>query len=120
MCDVRNVIFEREVQYQLAKLKRDLLLSQGEEKASGTIKYILNALDNLGMFSSVGKNIRDTYNIDCPSNWFLLYVDKNYFVYSKTEKLITILKMYSNKQDFIYDLFGIEMRSEESKKYWGD
>ena len=44
----------------------------------------------------------------------------NYFVFSKTDTLITVLKMYNNKQDFIYDLFGIEMRSQESKDYWGE
>ncbi len=30
------------------------------------------------------------------------------------------VKMYNEKQDFIYDLFGIEMRSQESKDYWGE
>lgn len=117
---MRNVIFEKDVLHQLAELKRKLLLVQGEEKATKTIKNILNVLDDLGIFSSIGKNIKDTYDINCPSNWFLIYVDKNYFVYSRTDKLITILKMYSNKQDFIYDLFGIEMRSDESKIYWGE
>lgn len=114
-----EIIFEKEVQYKLADLKVKLIEMQGEQKALKTMKGILDAIDNLGIYS-IGKNIKDTYSIDCTDNWYLLYVNKNYFVFSKTETRITVLKMYDNKQDYICDLFGIEMRSQESIDYWGE
>ena len=104
----------------MADLKAKLIAIQGEEKGLKTLKNILDAVDNLGRFASIGKNIKDTYNVECPENWFLLYVNKNYFIFSKSEAKITVLKMYDNKQDFIYDLFGIEMRSKESIDFWGE
>ena len=116
---MREIIFEKEVQYKLADLKEKLVEIQGEQKAIKTMKGILEAIDNLGIYS-IGKNIKDTYNIDCPDNWYLLYVNKNYFVFSKTDTRITVLKMYDNKQDYICDLFGIEMRSQESIDFWGE
>ena len=117
---MRQVIYEREVQVKLAELKDKLSEMQGAEKALKTLKGILNSLENVAAFSSIGKNIKNTYNVDCPDNWYLLYVSKNYFVFSKTEELITVLKMYDNRQDFICDLFGIEMRSQDSIDYWGE
>ena len=63
------------------------------------MKRLLAALDNLGLFV-IGRDIKNTYNIDCPENWFLLYTDKNYFMFSRTEECVTVLKMYSEKQDF--------------------
>lgn len=117
---MREVIFEKEVQYKLADLKARLIAIQGEEKGLKTLKSILTAINNLGTFASIGKNIKDTYNVECPDSWFLLYVNKNYFIFSKSETKITVLKMYDNKQDFIYDLFGMEMRSKESMDFWGE
>lgn len=117
---MRDVIIELEVQAQLLELKDLLIVEQGEQKGNRTFKEIVSSIDNLGIFEAIGSNISERFNIECPDNWFLLYVNKNYFTFSKTDSLITVLKMYNNKQDFIYDLFGIEMRSQESKDYWGE
>ena len=117
---MREVIIEKEVQYQLARLQSILIEMQGKDKAERTFREIISAIANLGLFSDLGSNIKERFSVDCPDNWFLLYVNMNYFVFSKTDSLITILKMYNNRQDFINDLFGVEMRSQESKDYWGE
>lgn len=117
---MRNVIIETEVQYQLNDLKDYLISIQGERKGKNTFADIMSNIDNLEQFGDVGRNIKEYFNLDCPNNWYLLYVHKNYFIFSKTESTITILKMYNNKQDFIYELFGIEMRSQESIDYWDE
>ncbi len=101
-------------------LKDYLISIQGERKGKNTFADIMSNIDNLEQFGDVGRNIKEYFNLDCPDNWYLLYVHKNYFIFSKTESTITILKMYNNKLDFIYELFGIEMRSQESKDYWGE
>ncbi len=93
---------------------------QGEKKGKNTIKEILDAIENLGIYEKIGDNIRERFHVECPDNWYLLYVNKNYFVFSKTEQTINVLKMYDYRQDFIHDLFGVEMRSKESKEYWGE
>ena len=116
---MREVIIEDEVKYKLADLKQELLVSQGQVKGTKTFNSILSAIDNLEIFD-VGRNIKDEFYVECPDNWFLLYSNKNYFIFSRTDSLVTVLKMYNEKQDFIYDLFGIEMRSQESKDYWGE
>ena len=72
------------------------------------------------MFESIGCCLKEKYNIDCPENWYELYVNMNYFIFSKTDTEIVVLKMYNNKQDFLFHLFGIEMRSQDSIMYWGD
>ncbi|MBE5969670.1 MAG: hypothetical protein E7242_05500 [Lachnospiraceae bacterium] len=117
---MHNVIIEKEVQHQLLDLKNYLLNAHG--KAIGTSRFseIMSSLDNLQYFADIGSNIKEKYNVKCPDNWFLLYSNMNYFIYSKNDSTITILKMYNNKQDFIYDLFGVKMRSQESIDYWGE
>ena len=116
---MREVIISNEVKDGLVELKQKLLGLQGIEKGQKTFDSIMNAIDNLEIFE-IGRSIKSEYNIDCPDNWFILYTHMNYFVFSRTETMVTILKMYNEREDIIYDLFGIEMRSQESKEYWGE
>lgn len=115
-----NVIYEREVQFKLASLNEELIEKQGEQKGLQTISDIVASLDNLSMFPRIGQNIRDIFQVDCPENWYILYIKKNYFVFSITKTDVIVLKMYNEKQDFIHELFGIETRSNESIEYWGE
>ena len=114
-----DVIIEPEVQAKLKELKTFLLQSQGEKKGLKTFQEIISAIDNLQLYV-LGTSIRERYSIDCPDNWFLLYTNKNYLIFSRTDDTVKVLKIYDERQDFIYDLFGIEMRSQESKDYWGE
>ena len=116
---MRDVIIESEIKYKLVELRELLIESQGQKKGKKTFDSILSAIDNLAIFE-VGRNIKEEFNVDCPNNWFLLYSHMNYFIFSRTDSVVTVLKMYNEKQDFIYDLFGVEMRSQASKDYWGD
>ena len=115
---MRKVIIENEVVNQLVGLRQKLITSQGMSKGENTFQKIISSIDNLGIYSTLGRNIKIYYNVDCPDHWYLLISHRNYFVFSKTEELITVLKMYDEKQDFINDLFGISMRSRESIDYW--
>lgn len=116
---MKNVIIETEVQYQLSDLKDKLINTQGDKKGHKTFNEIISVIDNLEKYD-IGTNLKDKYNIDCPDNWFLLYVKQNYFIFSRTKTEVNVLKMYSNKQDFLFHLFGISMRSQDSIDYWGD
>ena len=117
---MREVIIEKEVVVQLNLLKSKLITMQGIKKGTVTFKKIIASLDNLGVYSGIGRNIKNYYNIDCPDNWYLLISHTNYFVFKQEEKRIVVLKMYDEKQDFIRELFGISMRSEESINFWGE
>ena len=116
---MREIIFETEVQNKLQDLKKYLVEIQGEKKASKTIKELIESLETLDI-NDFGYNMREKFNIDCPSDWFIYYSHMNYFIYSKSETKITFLKMYDYRQDFLQDLFGISMRSLESIKFWGE
>lgn len=116
---MREVIISNEVKDELYELKNRLLELQGQEKGQKTFGEIMHAIDNLEIFE-VGRNIKREYAVDCPDNWFVFYTHRNYFIISRTDSLVTVLKMYNEKEDIMKDLFGIEMRSRESKEYWGD
>lgn len=65
---MRNVIIEKDVQYKLLDLKNYLIESQGEQKGLKTFKEIVSSIDNLGIFDSIGSNLKEKFKIDCPDN----------------------------------------------------
>lgn len=115
-----TVIYSEEVKCKLKSLKDELVIIQGQKKGTKIIATIVSVLDSLGQFPDVGIPINERYDVECPDNWYLLYSNKNYFVYSKTDERINVLEMYDNRQDFMNELFGVEMRSSESKRFWGE
>lgn len=117
---MRKVIYSDIVKSKLKSLKDRLIVIQGMKKGTKTIKSIVSMLDSLGEFAEKGVPIKEKFDVDCPTNWYLIYSNRNYFVYSITEKQINVLEMYDNRQDFMNELFGIEMRSFESIRFWGD
>ena len=114
-----NVIIETEVQDKLEELRSILIQTQGDKKGERTFNDIISTIDNLQNYE-IGTSIRERFFIDCPSNWYVLYSHKNLFIFSRTKDTVKVLKMYNEREDFIFDLFGVEMRSQESKDFWGE
>ena len=82
------------------------------------MKNIMSALDNMAYFSLDGTSIREQYGIDCDYRY--IYTHKNYFIFTKTQTQVNILDMFNEKEDFIFKLFGVSMRSKDSIDYWGE
>lgn len=58
------------------------------------------------------------YNIECDYRY--LYVSHNYVFYRIESEKIIIVEMFDEREDFMYKLFGISTRTQESIDYWGD
>lgn len=58
------------------------------------------------------------YNTECDYRY--LYVSHNYVFYRIESEKIIIVEMFDERKDFMYKLFGISTRTQESIDYWGD
>ena len=58
------------------------------------------------------------YNIECDYRY--LYVSHNYVFYRIESEKIIVVEMFDEREDFMYKLFGISTRTQESIDYWGD
>ena len=56
--------------------------------------------------------------IECDYRY--LYVSHNYVFYRIESEKIIIVEMFDEREDFMYKLFGISTRTQESIDYWGD
>ena len=49
-----------------------------------------------------------------------IYVSKNYVFYRIEEKYIRIINLYYEKEDFMWQLFGVDTTSQETIDYWNE
>ena len=79
---------------------------------------ISKAIAELKRFPEMGISMREKYGLDC--DYYMLFVGHNYFIYRIVEGMVLILEIFNEKEDFMYQLFGIITTSQETIDYWGE
>jgi hypothetical protein len=55
-----------------------------------------------------------------PSPYHFLHICSNYVFYRINDDIIYITDIYNEKEDFMWKMFGIRLRTQESIDYWGE
>ena len=58
--------------------------------------------------------------IGISSPYFFLHVEHNYVFYRIDRNVIYIVDIYNEREDFMWKMFGIRLRTQESIDYWGE
>ena len=66
----------------------------------------------------MGIPVREMYGVD--TDCYCIYVAKNYVFYRIEKDCIYIVNIYSEREDFMMNLFGIKTLSQDTDNYWGD
>lgn len=99
-------------------IKRDVKAKHGQNVADRVSNHISQALAELKEFPEMGIPMREQYDLDC--DYYMLFVEKNYFIYRILDDMIMILEIFNEKEDFMYQLFGIVTTNQETIDYWGE
>lgn len=115
---MKKIEYSQIVRRKLNKLKTDLVQDFGAEVSRKSIKKITDAVRGLAKFEERGINVSAMYHIECDYRY--LYVAHNYVFYRIEPEKIIIVEMFDEREDFMYKLFGISTRTQESLDYWGE
>ena len=55
-----------------------------------------------------------------PSKYYFLHIESNYVFYSVDKENVYITDIYNEREDFMWKMFGIRLRTDESIDYWGE
>lgn len=113
---MKKIEYSQILRKKLHSLKAELIQNFGTEVAGKSIKKITDAVRSLAKFEKKGIAVSAMYDIEC--DYRCLYVGHNYVFYRIEKDKIIIVKMFDEREDFIYKLFGISTRSQESADYW--
>lgn len=98
------------------KIKREIREKYGKEKADSVSNHISKVLADLKKFPDMGTSMREKYDLDC--DYYMLFIAPNYFIYRILDDSIMILEIFNEREDFMYQLFGIVMTSQDTIDYW--
>ena len=96
-------------------IKKDIKDRYGKERADKFSKHVSKSIAELKKFPELGISLREKYDLDC--DYYILFIEHNYFIYRILEDLILILEIFNEKEDFMYQLFGIVTTSQDAHDY---
>lgn len=103
---------------KLKILKVQLTEQYGEELSRKRLGEITARLRQLEEFGDSGICMAEQYDID--TDYYLVFVNHNYFVYRIESDKVIVMQMFHEKEDFLQKLFGLSGRTQESMDYWGE
>ena len=103
---------------KLKSLNRDISIRYGKEKAKQIIGTITKAILGLAVNEKQGIEVEGMF--DVISDYRYLFVSRNYVFYRIESDCINIINIYNEKEDFMWQLFGIDTTPQETLDYWGE
>ncbi len=97
-------------------LKKRIQLQYGEEKAKYIVGRITTRIRRLVENERMGLSVQDMFEVE--SDYRYLYISKNYIFYKIEDEYIQIINIYHEKEDFMWNLFGIDTTPQETIDYW--
>lgn len=101
---------------KLRLLKQNIATRFGKEIAVSIIKTITEAIQNLAQNEKSGPSVEDMFDIH--SEYRYIFVAKNYVFYRIEDSCIRVINIYNEREDFMWQLFGIDTTQQETIDYW--
>lgn len=93
---------------------REIKTLFGKEKA----KRIITAINGLTDNPYKCPSIENMLGIESP--YYFLHIEQNYVFYKADHEAVYITHIFNEREDFMWKLFGIRLRTQESIDYWGE
>lgn len=101
---------------KLRNIKKEISQNYGSEVSKKTVQTIMNAIKGLCEYEKKGIEVAKMFDVD--TDYRYLYVAKNYVFYRIEEQYIRVINIYNEREDFMWQLFGIDTTSQETLDYW--
>lgn len=90
------------------------------KQAAGTrtLGTLMHAIRLLSSNPKMCPKIEDLLGI--PSPYYFLHKEHNYIFYRIENETIFVTDIYHEREDFLWKMFGIHLRTQESIDYWGE
>ncbi|MBE5868681.1 MAG: type II toxin-antitoxin system RelE/ParE family toxin [Lachnospiraceae bacterium] len=103
---------------KLRELKKAISQEFGADSAKKIVKTITDAIRGLCDYEEKGPEVSKMLDVD--TDYRYLFVSKNYVFYRIEDKYIRIINLYHEKEDFMWQLFGIDTTPQETIDYWDE
>ncbi|MBQ4522086.1 MAG: type II toxin-antitoxin system RelE/ParE family toxin [Lachnospiraceae bacterium] len=103
---------------KLRELKKAISQEYGSDNAKKIVKTITDEIRGLCDYEEKGPEVSKMFGV--VTDYRYLVVSKNYVFYRIEDKYIRIINLYHEKEDFMWQLFGIDTTPQETIDYWDE
>ena len=103
---------------KLRELRKSISQEYGTNTAKKIVKNITDAIRGLCDFEEQGPEVSKMF--DVVTDYRYIYVSNNYVFYRIEDKYIRIINLYHKKEDFMWQLFGVDTTPRETIDYWDE
>lgn len=114
----RKIVYSGIALSKRKAIKKDIKERYGKERADKFSEHITKSIAELKKFPELGISLRDKYDLDC--DYYMLFIEHNYVIYRILDELILVLEIFNEKEDFMFQLFGVVTTSQETLDYWDE
>lgn len=116
-----EIIYAPVVQEKLAELKIRLIELCGERTGVKRFLEVINGFEVRLTFSNTGIQVSTIYDVEEEyEKYFIIYSHRNYFLYYIDNKIVNVMEMYDEREDFARALFGVITTTQETLDYWNE
>lgn len=114
----KKIVYSKTALSKRKAIKKEIKAKYGPKRADKFSENISRAIAKLKQFPEMGVCMREKYDLDC--EYYMLYIEHNYIIYRIADEMIMILEIFHEKEDFMYQLFGVVSTPQDTLDYWGD
>lgn len=105
-----KIKYSPDAREQLKQIKR----IAGDRSTGRILKAINRLADNPWMCPTIEKML------GVPSPYHFFHIEQNYVFYRIDKENVFVTAIYNEREDFMWKMFGIRLRTQESIDYWGE
>ena len=113
---MKKIKYSPDAADKLKALKKAITLQYGSEKAKEITKSIMESISILSDNEKKGPEVSKMLGIG--TDYRYIFVSKNYVFYRIEDDCIRIVNLYHEREDFMWQLFGIDTTPQETIDYW--
>lgn len=103
---------------KLRKLNRQITGSNGKQVATRIVSKITGEIRGLQNNPEKGTSVEAVLGI--PTSYRLLHVEHKYAFYRIENDTVYVTDIYNEREDFMWEMFRVNLRTQESIDFWGE
>lgn len=103
---------------KLRKLNKQIAVSNGKPVATRIVSKIMGEIRSLQNNPEKGPSVEALLGI--PTSYRFLYVEHNYAFYRIENDTVYVTDIYNEREDFMWEMFRVNLRTQDSIDFWGE
>ena len=115
---MKKILYSPNAIEKLQKIKWNIRVKYGVQISNRITKNILSAIKELRIYENKGSSVARMTEIPC--EYRMIFTEHNYVFYKIEKMSILIIDIYNEREDVMWQLFGIKTTSDEIQDYWNE